>query len=172
MLAGISETVMRRHSRKKRTPTPYTILIYNALNTKPPRRPEGGGKFRDPSGFAALRIDMNCVVSHNIKRRKRLLKQICRYSVGNLSTPAMTYANLSDRYGSIPLCERQPENRSRIPFRQQRKRIRPTPKNKFKLLRMCRIYKKKRQLPKGNTPLRHTVGESWQKAGFLDLFCL
>lgn len=115
---------MRRHSRKKRSSTPYTILIYNILNTKSPRHPEGGG-FRDPSGFAALRIDMNCVVSHNIKRRERLLKQICRYSVGNLPTPAMTHANLSDRYGNIPLCERQPENRSRIPFRQQRKRIRP-----------------------------------------------
>mgnify|MGYP000808603324 CR=1 FL=1 len=103
--------------------THHSNIQYFKHTISPP--PGGGGDFRDSSGFAALRIDMNCVVSHNIKRRKRLLKQICRYSVGNLPTPAMTHANLSDRYGSIPLCERQPENRSRIPFRQQRKRIRP-----------------------------------------------
>lgn len=146
----------------------HSNIQYLKRKISPP--PGGGGEFRDPSGFAALRIDMNCVVSHNIKRRERLLKQICRYSAGNLPTPAMTHANLSDRYGNIPLCERQPENRSRIPFRQQRKRIRPYRKTSSSYCE-CAGYTKKRQLPKGNMPLRYTIGESWQKAGFLDLFC-
>ena len=56
---------------------------------------------------------MSCVLSHKRKRRKRLLKQIGRNIAGSLPISAETYANISIGTGSIPLCNRQPENRSR-----------------------------------------------------------
>lgn len=71
----------------------HSNIQYLKRKISPP--PGGGGEFRDPSGFAALRIDMNCVVLHNIKRRKRLLKQIGRNIAGSLPISAETYANIS-----------------------------------------------------------------------------
>lgn len=103
----------------------------------------GGGDFRDPSGFAAQGVDMNRTPSHDRNRRSRSLKRICRYRAGNLPTPATTYANLRDGHAGAPLCRRQPENSSRLSSGQQRRRIRPAPKNKGRSLRMYMIHEKK-----------------------------
>lgn len=144
----------------------HSIIQYFKHIISPP--PGGGGDFRDSSGFAALRIDMSCVRSHKRKRRKRLLKQIGRNIAGSLPISAETYANIY-RYGSIPLCNRQPGNRSRPPFGRQRKRIRRSPKTCASYCG-CAGYTKKAAVSFRKHTARHTAGESRRKAGFLYLF--
>ena len=128
----------------------HSNIQYLKRKISPP--PGGGGEFRDPSGFAALRIDMNCVVSHNIKRRKRLLKQIGRNIAGSLPISAETYANISIGTAVSPCAtvsrETDPGPRSddnAKGFAARRKHV--------QVIADVPDIQKKRLFPKGNIPL-------------------
>lgn len=94
---------------------------------------------------------MSCVLSHKRKRRKRLLKQIGRDIAGSLPISAETYANIY-RYGSIPLCNRQPENRSRPRSDDSAKGFAARRKH-VQVIADVPDIQKKRLFPKGNVPL-------------------
>ena len=116
----------------------HSIIQYFKHIISPPLG--GGGDFRDSSGFAALRIDMSCVPSH--KRKTEAVAETNRQE--HCRQPPDFGGNLCKhkyRYGSIPLCNRQPGNRSR-PVRTTAQKDSPLAENMCKLLRMCRIYKK------------------------------
>ena len=117
----------------------HSIIQYFKHIISPP--PGGGGNFRDSSGFAALRIDMSCVLSHKRKRRKRLLKQIGRNIAGSLPISAETYVNISIGTAVSP-CASVSRKTDPGPLRTTAQKDSPLAENMCKLLRMCRIYKK------------------------------
>ena len=130
--------------------THHSNIQYFKHTISPP--PGGGGDFRDSSGFAALRIDMSCVLSHKRKRRKRLLKQIGRNIAGSLPISAETYANISIGTAVSPCAtvsrETDPGPRSddnAKGFAARRKHV--------QVIADVPDIQKKRLFPKGNIPL-------------------
>lgn len=128
----------------------HSIIQYFKHIISPP--PGGGGDFRDSAGFAALRIDMSCVLSHKRKRRKRLLKQIGRNIAGSLPISAETYANISIGTAVSPCAtvsrETDPGPRSDDSakgFAARRKHV--------QVIADVPDIQKKRLFPKGNVPL-------------------
>ena len=94
---------------------------------------------------------MSCVLSHKRKRRKRLLKQIGR-NIAEFPDFGGNLCKHKYRYGSIPLCNRQPGNRSRPPSDDSAKGFAARRKH-VQVIADVPDIQKKRLFPKGNIPL-------------------